>query len=227
MSAAAARARAYRLAAGDATTVARTSRAGAGRRGAARVAGRNAHAPHSNDWSNDSSRSGRSTRSREATNSTGYLRLVPTPQEIGSRSVAGVRIAPRVSLFFLFMVVGVIMVIIFQAMIAEQQLRLDSVSRNLELAEYNYEDLRQERAELLAPNRLRYEAMSLGMYQGLSTKFVEIPADVVAAVVASTGKMDPQLADPLPGSRSAVDVVNGIADPNAPFVMPVEEVKAP
>jgi hypothetical protein len=223
MSAAAVRARAYRLAAGDATTVARTSRAGAGRRGAARVAGRNAHAPRSND----SSRSGRSTRSSEATNSTGYLRLVPTPQEIGSRSVAGVRIAPRVSLFFLFMVVGVIMVIIFQAMIAEQQLRLDSVSRNLELAEYNYEDLRQERAELLAPNRLRYEAMSLGMYQGLSTKFVEIPADVVAAVVASTGKMDPQLADPLPGSHSAVDVVNGIADPNAPFVMPVEEVKAP
>jgi hypothetical protein len=223
MSAAAARARAYRLAAGDATTVARPSRAGAGRVGAARAASRNAHAPRSND----SSRSGRSTRSREATNSTGYLRLVPTPQEIGSRSVAGVRIAPRVSLFFLFMVVGVIMVIIFQAMIAEQQLRLDSVSRNLELAEYNYEDLRQERAELLAPNRLRYEAMSLGMYQGLSTKFVEIPADVVAAVVASTGKMDPQLADPLPGSRSAVDVVNGIADPNAPFVMPVEEVQAP
>ncbi len=206
MSAAAARARAYRLAAGDATVVARTS--------AARTASRTA-------------RSNPSQRSREATNSTGYLRLVPTPQEIGSRSVAGVRIAPRVSLFFLFMVLGVIMVIIFQAMIAEQQLRLDSVSRNLELAEYNYEDLRQERAELLAPNRLRYEAMSLGMYQGLSTKFVEIPADVVAAVVASTGKMDPQLADPLPGSRSAVDVVNGIADPNAPFVMPVEEVTAP
>jgi len=213
MSAAAARARAYRLAAGDAPTVARVSRSSANRSSTSR----SAHA----------ARSGTSQRSREATNSTGYLRLVPTPREIGSRSIAGVRIAPRVSLFFLFMVVGVIMVIIFQAMIAEQQLRLDSVSRNLELAEYNYEDLRQERAELLAPNRLRYEAMSLGMYQGLSTKFVEIPADVVAAVVASTGKMDPQLADPLPGSRSAVDVVNGIADPNAPFVMPVEEVQAP
>lgn len=223
MSAAAARARAYRLAAGDATTVARTSRQGAGRAGTARTTSRNAPARRANE----SSRAGRSTRSGGATNSTGYLRLVPTPQEIGSRSVAGVRIAPRVSLFFLFMVVGVIMVIIFQAMIAEQQLRLDSVSRNLELAEYNYEDLRQERAELLAPNRLRYEAMSLGMYQGLSTKFVEIPADVVAAVVASTGKMDPQLADPLPGSRSAVDVVNGIVDPKAPFVMPVEEVQAP
>jgi len=213
MSAAAARARAYRLAAGDAPTVARVSRSSANQSSTSR----SAHA----------ARSGTSQRSREATNSTGYLRLVPTPREIGSRSIAGVRIAPRVSLFFLFMVVGVIMVIIFQAMIAEQQLRLDSVSRNLELAEYNYEDLRQERAELLAPNRLRYEAMSLGMYQGLSTKFVEIPADVVAAVVASTGKMDPQLADPLPGSRSAVDVVNGIADPNAPFVMPVEEVQAP
>lgn len=215
MSAAAARARAYRLAAGDAATVARTSRTGANRPARTVQSGER------------TVRSRTSQRSREATHSTGYLRLVPTPQEIGSRSIAGVRIAPRVSLFFIFMVLGVIMVIIFQAMIAEQQLRLDSVSRNLELAEYNYEDLRQERAELLAPNRLRYEAMSLGMYQGLSTKFVEIPADVVAAVVASTGKMDPQLADPLPGSRSAVDVVNGIADPNALFVMPAEEVQAP
>jgi hypothetical protein len=225
MSAAAARARAYRLAAGDATTVARTTRATTTRAATTRAA--TTRATTTRAASSRSARPAAAQRAREATNSTGYLRLVPMPQEIGSRSVAGVRIAPRVSLFFLFMVVGVIMVIIFQAMIAEQQLRLDSVSRNLELAEYNYEDLRQERAELLAPNRLRYEAMSLGMYQGLSTKFVEIPADVVAAVVASTGKMDPQLADPLPGSGSAVDVVNGIADPNAPFVMPVEEVQAP
>lgn len=204
MSAAASRARAYRLATTDGagTLAARTERTTA-------------------------TRTARRTATTPATPSTGYLRLVPTPNEIGSRATATARIAPRVSLFFVFMVVGVIMVIVFQAMIAEQQLRLDSVSRNLELAEYNYEDLRQERAELLAPNRLRYEAMSLGMYQGLSTKFVEIPADIVAAVVASTGKMDPQLADPLPGSRSAVDVVNGIADPNAMFVMPAEETNSP
>lgn len=161
-------------------------------------------------------------RAAPSTPSTGYLRLVPS-----ERDNPAARIAPRVSLFFVFMVVGVIMVVVFQAMIAEQQLRLDSVSRNLQLAEYNYEDLRQERAELLAPNRLRYEATMLGMYQGLSTKFVEIPADIVAAVIASTGKMDPQLADPLPGSGSAVDVVNGVVDPNAPVNMPIDEAGAP
>ena len=157
-----------------------------------------------------------------ATPSTGYLRLVPPVQH-----TPRVRVAPRVSLLVVFMVVGVIMVVIFQAMIAEQQLRLDAVSKDLQLAEYNYEDLRQERAELLAPNRLRYEAMMLGMYQGLSTKFVEVPADIVAAVAAATGKMDPQLAEPLPGTRSAVDVVNGIADPNALFVTPPDEESAP
>ncbi|MGA0065130.1 MAG: hypothetical protein ACO3IV_06800 [Ilumatobacteraceae bacterium] len=196
MSAAAARARAYRMAAGDA-------------------------APSRQTLSQQAS--SRNVRpATMATPSTGYLRLVPPVQH-----TPRVRVAPRVSLLFVFMVVGVIMVVIFQAMIAEQQLRLDAVSKDLQLAEYNYEDLRQERAELLAPNRLRYEAMMLGMYQGLSTKFVEVPADIVAAVAAATGKMDPQLAEPLPGTRSAVDVVNGIADPNALFVTPPDEESAP
>lgn len=191
MSAAAARARAYRMAAGDAVL----PRAVSPRNVSSINAPRDA------------------TRSPVATPSSGYLRLVPPV-----RDAPRARVASRASLLFAFMIVGVIMVVVFQAMIAEQQLRLDAVSKDLQLAEYNYEDLRQERAELLAPNRLRYEAMMLGMYQGLSTKFVEVPADIVAAVAASTGKMDPQLAEPLPGSRSAVDVVNGIADPNALFV---------
>lgn len=198
MSAAAARARAYRMAAADAAT------------------------PLTAAHPMRSSAQSAPRRAAPSTPSTGYLRLVPS-----ERDNPAARIAPRVSLFFVFMVVGVIMVVVFQAMIAEQQLRLDSVSRNLQLAEYNYEDLRQERAELLAPNRLRYEATMLGMYQGLSTKFVEIPADIVAAVIASTGKMDPQLADPLPGSGSAVDVVNGVVDPNAPVNMPIDEAGAP
>jgi len=38
--------------------------------------------------------------------------------------------------------------------------------------------------------------MLLGMSQGLSTKFEEIPADVVASVMAATGGMDKEILNP-------------------------------
>ena len=71
------------------------------------------------------------------------------------------------------------------------------------MAEVHYNNLRQERAELLSPSRLREQAVMLGMYQGLSTKFKEVPADVVAQVMVSTAKMNPLFADPAPGVASA------------------------
>jgi hypothetical protein len=87
--------------------------------------------------------------------------------------------------------------------IAEQQLRLDALTKDLRMAEAHYNNLRQERAELLSPSRLREQAVMLGMYQGLSTKFKDVPADVVAQVMISTAKMNPLFADPAPGVASA------------------------
>jgi threonine dehydratase len=43
----------------------------------------------------------------------------------------------------------------------------------------------------------------MGMYQGMSTKFMEVPADVVAEVMASTSKMNPLFADPSAAVASA------------------------
>ena len=94
-------------------------------------------------------------------------------------------------------------VIVFQATIAEQQLRLDALTTDLRLAEAHHDDLRQQRAELLMPTRLREEAVMMGMYQGMSTEFLEIPADVVAEVMASTSRMNPLFADPSPAVASA------------------------
>ncbi|MEO8362957.1 MAG: hypothetical protein ABI570_01060 [Ilumatobacteraceae bacterium] len=88
-------------------------------------------------------------------------------------------------------------VIGFQAFIAEQQLRLDKVSSDLRLARLNYDELRQQRADLLAPDYLREKARLMGMSQGLGSRFMDVPESVVAEVVASTGKMDPVFAEPL------------------------------
>jgi hypothetical protein len=109
----------------------------------------------------------------------------------------------KATILVLLLSTFIIAVIIFQATIAEQQLRLDSLTRDLRMAEVHHDNLRQQRAELLMPSRLREEAVMMGMYQGMSTKFLEVPAAVVAEVQASTAKMNPLFADPPPSVASA------------------------
>ena len=89
-----------------------------------------------------------------------------------------------------------ILVVMFQTVIAEQQLRLDKVTTDVRLARFHYDELRQQRAELRAPDYLREQAMMLSMSQGVSAQFTEIPADVVASVLAATGAMDKEISQP-------------------------------
>ena len=116
-----------------------------------------------------------------------HLSVVPG---IANRSVSRFAVA----LIGMFVLISVI--IGFQAFIAQQQLTLDHVSSELRMAKRYHDELRQVRAELLAPDYLREQAMVQGMTQGLGSRFVEIPEDVVAQVVIATGKMDPTLAEP-------------------------------
>ena len=87
-------------------------------------------------------------------------------------------------------------IVIFQTVIAEQQLKLDRVSTDVRLARQHYNELRQQRAELRAPDYLRAQAIMLGMWPGSGAKFEEIPAEVVTMVLASTGEMDDSIALP-------------------------------
>lgn len=116
-----------------------------------------------------------------------HLTVVPG---IVSRSVSRFAVALIAMFFLISVIIG------FQAFIAQQQLTLDHVSSELRLAKRYHDELRQMRAELIAPDYLREQAMLQGMTQGLGSRFVEIPEDVVAQVVIATGKMDPSLADP-------------------------------
>lgn len=103
-----------------------------------------------------------------------------------------------------------ILVVTFQTVIAQQQLRLDKVSTDVRLARFHYDELRQQRAELRAPDYLREQAMLLGMSQGVSAQFVEIPADVVAGVLAATGQMDKEISRPPLLADLASQTVNGV-----------------
>ena len=94
-------------------------------------------------------------------------------------------------------------IVIFQTVIAEQQLRLDRVSTDVRLARQHYNELRQQRAELRAPDYLRAQAIILGMWPGSGAKFEDVPAEVVTMVLAATGEMDAAIAKP----RTSDDLV--------------------
>ncbi|MBM3805707.1 MAG: hypothetical protein FJW19_03555 [Actinobacteria bacterium] len=115
------------------------------------------------------------------------LRLVPTIQP---------RTYSRATLIIFVITALCTLVVIFQTVIAEQQLRLDKVSTDVRLARIHYDELRQQRAELRAPEYLREQAMRLSMSQGVTGQFAEIPADVVASVLAATGSMDKTISQP-------------------------------
>ena len=121
-----------------------------------------------------------------------HLTLVPEATRRTIRLFA----AGAVGLFLLMSIA-----IGFQAVIAEQQLKLDHVSSELRLAKLYQDQLRQERAGLLAPEFLRTQAGLQGMAQGLGSRFVEVPQDVVAQVVIATALMDPKIAEPSATSR--------------------------
>jgi hypothetical protein len=114
----------------------------------------------------------------------------------------------------LFVLVSV--VIGFQAYIAQQQLTLDHVTSELRLAKRYHDELRQVRAELIAPDYLREQAAIEGMTQGLGARFVEVPESAVAAVAMSTGNMDPAIAE-----------ASASADPLRPLLAPVTSAGRP
>lgn len=115
--------------------------------------------------------------------------LTVVPQE-NRRKVSYVVVVVMTIFFLMAGVIG------FQAFIAEQQLKLDQVSTDLRLARLNYDELRQQRADLLAPDYLRERARLMGMSQGLGSRFMEVPSDIVTQVVIATGRMDPAFAEP-------------------------------
>ena len=62
---------------------------------------------------------------------------------------------------------------------------MDTMDRDIRTAHETYDVLRRERAELRSPGRLAAEAGKLGMVPATQTEFVQLDAEVVAAVQRS------------------------------------------
>ncbi len=75
----------------------------------------------------------------------------------------------------------------FQTQLAQRQVQLDRIERDIQSSRQQYEQLRRERAELRSPARLSEIATSLGMVPASEDGFIVIAADVVATIRESAG----------------------------------------
>jgi hypothetical protein len=83
--------------------------------------------------------------------------------------------------------VGLLGAAVFHTQLAERQLRLDRIDRQVAAERERFDELRYERAELRSPVRLAAAASELGMSRGRATTFVAVTPDAVARQLAAAG----------------------------------------
>ncbi len=81
-------------------------------------------------------------------------------------------------------------VVIFQTRLAETQLNVDAVERQISVERARYDELRLQRSALREPSRLVAEATALGMVPGSKTNFTSVDPSAVASVLVSMGGLD-------------------------------------
>jgi cell division protein FtsL len=77
-----------------------------------------------------------------------------------------------------------------QTRLAQRQVQIDQLDREIRDTRAEYESLRRERAELRSPARLAEIAAANGMSFAADTKFTSISPEVLAIVAQSTGAID-------------------------------------
>jgi len=82
---------------------------------------------------------------------------------------------------------GLLGAAVFHTQLAERQLRLDRLDRQVASERERFDELRYARAELRSPVRLAAAASELGMRRGRATTFVSVSPDAVARQLAAAG----------------------------------------
>ena len=103
----------------------------------------------------------------------------------------------------------------FHTQLAERQLRLDRLDREVATQRERFDELRYERAELRSPVRLAAAASELGMRRGRANTFVTVTPEAVARQLAAAGPIGDNPVrivihtDPLDQFRSVKSVTEG------------------
>ncbi len=85
--------------------------------------------------------------------------------------------------------IGLLGTAVFHTQLAERQLELDRLDRQLSVERERFDDLRYERAELRSPVRLAAAAGELGMSRGSVTTFVALEPSALARQIAAAGPL--------------------------------------
>ncbi len=83
--------------------------------------------------------------------------------------------------------IGLLGAAVFHTQLAERQLRLDRLDREVSVERERFDELRYERAELRSPVRLAAAASELGMHRGRASTFVTVTPEAVARQLAAAG----------------------------------------
>ena len=110
---------------------------------------------------------------------------------------------------------GLLGAAVFHTQLAERQLRLDRLDRQVSAERERFDELRYERAELRSPVRLADAASALGMYRGEASTFVAVTSEAVARQLAAAGAIGDNAVqilihtDPLDQFRAVKSVTEG------------------
>lgn len=130
------------------------------------------------------------SRSRSVAPGTGrQSRPVLTVIEGGQRRYVRVMVAAVTTATMMFGVVA------GRAYMAEQQMKLDRLNSDVRRARGHFDRLRAQRAELQSPEYLLPMARSMGMVPSVGNRVVSVSPEVAAAVAATVGKVDAEIAD--------------------------------
>jgi len=104
---------------------------------------------------------------------------------------------------------------VFHTQLAERQLTIDELERDVEAERERFDELRRDRALLRSPRRIADEAAGLGMVRGEASRFVAIDPMALAIQIAMAGATDEDVArviiesDPLDQFRDVKSVSAG------------------
>lgn len=95
--------------------------------------------------------------------------------------------AVLVGLIWSLIFLGLMGAAVFHTQLAERQLALDRLDRQVTAERERFDELRYERAELRSPVRLAAGASELGMRRGRASTFVSVTPEAVARQLAAAG----------------------------------------
>lgn len=79
---------------------------------------------------------------------------------------------------------------VFHTQLAERQLSIDELERQVQAERERFDELRHDRAVLRSPQRIADEADTLGMVRGETSRFISIDPYDLAIQIAAAGPTD-------------------------------------